>query len=258
MMDDPRFDRWLDELQARHLADYQISEITPALRALSATYVERRGRLADRGGLDSAGKRAAYALYYNPLHFITVGQIADALGTAPGTISTILDLGCGAGAAGAAWGSRLHASTVIGVDSHPWAVREAALAYRAFGLASRMHRAHAARVPIPRAADAIVAGWLINELDGASRAILREQLLAAARAGKAVLIVEPIAGRVSPWWDDWAKIFRAVDGRSDQWRFRVELPDLLRRLDKAAGLRHGELKARSIYVGPRSTVYGPR
>lgn len=247
MMDDPRFDRWLDELQARHLAEYQISEITPALRALSASYVERRDRLADRGGFDSAGKRAAYALYYNPLHFITVSLIADALG-APATIWTILDLGCGAGAAGAAWGARLHASTVIGVDSHPWAVREAALAYRAFGLEARMHRAHAARFPIPRAADAIIAGWLINELDGASRAILRDQLLAAARAGKAVLIVEPIAGRVLPWWDDWAKSFRAVDSRSDQWRFRVELPDLLRRLARAAGLGHDELKARSLYV----------
>jgi SAM-dependent methyltransferase len=251
MMDDLRFDRWLDELQARHLADYRISEITPALRALSASYVERRGRLADRGGLDSAGKRAAYALYYSPLHFLTVSQIADALGAAPGAISTILDLGCGAGAAGAAWGSRLHASKVIGVDSHPWAVREAALAYRAFGLDARMHRAHAARFPIPRNADAIVAGWLINEVDEASRAILREQLLAAARAGKAVLIVEPIAGRVSPWWDDWAKSFRTVNGRSDQWRFPVKLPELLHRLDQAAGLHHNELKAKSLYVPRR-------
>jgi SAM-dependent methyltransferase len=255
MMDDPRFDRWLEELQARHLADYQISEITPALRALSAGYVERRGRLADRGGLDSAGKRAAYALYYNPLHFITVRLIADALGAAPGTISTILDLGCGAGAAGAAWGSRLHASTIIGVDSHPWAVREATLACRTFGLEPRMHRAHAARFPIPRSADAIVAGWLINELDDASRASLREKLLAAARAGQAVLIVEPIAGRVSPWWDDWATAFLAVRGRSDQWRFPVELPDLLRRLDRAAGLRHDELKARSLYVPAGRQVF---
>lgn len=251
MMNDPRFERWLDELQARHLADYQLSEITPALRALSASYVERRGRLADRGGFDSAGKRAAYALYYNPLHFLTVSLIADALGDGIGTISTILDLGCGAGAAGAAWGSRLHATTVIGIDSHPWAVREAARAYRAFGLDARMHRAHAARVPLPRTADAIVAGWLINELDDASRASVRKKLLTAARAGKAVLVVEPIAGRVSPWWDDWAKSFLDVGGRSDQWRFRVQLPDLLRRLDRAVGLRHDDLKARSLYIPRR-------
>jgi hypothetical protein len=121
-----------------------------------------------------------------------------------------------------------------------------------------MHRAHAVRVPIPRIADAIVAGWTLNELDDASRASVREKLLAAARAGKAVLVVEPIAGRVSPWWDDWAKSFLKVGGRADQWRFRVELPELLRRLDRAAGLRHDELKARSIYVGPRPTVHGLR
>ena len=247
VVDEGRFNRWLDELQARHLADYQLSEITPALRALSVSYVERRSRLADRGGFDSAGKRAAYALYYNPLHFLTVTRVVDGLDAAVG-IKTILDLGCGPGASGAAWGWSAHATTVVGVDSHPWAVREAALTYRAFGLEARMHRLPAARFAIPRSVDAIVAGWLLNELDERSRSVLREKLFAAARDGVAVLIVEPIAGRVSPWWDDWTNEFAAVGARSDHWRFRMELPDLLRRLARAAGLNHDELKARSLYV----------
>ena len=250
-MNDPQFDRWLEELQQRHLADHEISDITPALRALSSSYVQRRGRLADRGGFDSAGKRAAYALYYNPLHFLTVSLIVDALGEAARRFSTLLDLGCGAGAAGAAWGSHANATTVVGVDSHPWAIREAALTYRTFGLEPRLHRRPAARLAIPRSVEAIVAGWAINELDDPSRDAVGEKLLAASRLGVSVLIVEPIASRVSPWWDDWARAFTAVDARVDEWRFHVELPDLLRRLDRAAGLRHDELKAQSLYVGPR-------
>ena len=108
-----------------------------------------------------------------------------------------------------------------------------------------------ARLAIPRSVEAIVAGWAINELDDPSRDAVGEKLLAASRLGVSVLIVEPIASRVSPWWDDWARAFTAVDARVDEWRFHVELPDLLRRLDRAAGLRHDELKAKSLYVGPR-------
>jgi hypothetical protein len=65
------------------------------------------------------------------------------------------------------------------------------------------------------------------------------------------LIVEPIATRVSPWWPEWAHAFQSSGGRADEWKFRVELPDLLKRFDRAAGLRHDELKARSLFVDPR-------
>ena len=105
MITDPRFYQWLEGLEARHLSDLRFSELTRALRALSARYVERRGRLLERGAFDTAGKRAAYALYYSPLHFITVTLIVKALGAARlGGVT--LDLGCGAGAAGAAGAGR--------------------------------------------------------------------------------------------------------------------------------------------------------
>ena len=56
-----------------------------------------------RGALDSAGKRAAFALFYAPLHFIAVTEVIRALATSREAPATILDLGCGTGAAGAAW-----------------------------------------------------------------------------------------------------------------------------------------------------------
>jgi len=243
-------DEWLRALEQRHFADLTFSEVTRALRALSSTYVERRERLAQRSAFDSAGKRAAYALYYGPLHFLTVSLIVDALSLAARPARHIIDLGCGGGAAGAAWASRLGGSTQLtGIDSHPWALSEAALTYRSFGLRADTRRGRAARVVLPRTADAVVAGWVVNELDDASRADVKALLIGAARAGKQILVVEPIATRVSPWWHEWVHDFEAIGGRADEWRFKVELPDLIERFDRASGMRHDQLKARSLFAG---------
>ena len=74
-------------LEARHLADLRVPEVTRALRALSSAYVERRRQTAARAGgrhvhgaLDTAGKRAAFALFYAPLHFIAVSEVVRARG----------------------------------------------------------------------------------------------------------------------------------------------------------------------------------
>jgi len=252
-MKDPLFARWLQDLETRHLADLRFSEVSRALRALSASYVERRSRLTDRGAFDSAGKRAAYALYYSPLHFMTVSLIVQALDAAHLSDGTLLDLGCGAGDAGAAWATQAQPSpTVVGLDSHPWALGEARLTYRAFNLRHETRRGHAAEFIFPRSVRAIVAGWMLNELDADSRATVRAKLLDAARLGSAVLVVEPIATRVSPWWQAWVDEFTPAGARDDEWRFAVELPDLVLRLDRATGMRHSELKARSIYVPMRA------
>ena len=76
-------------------------EVRHGLQALSSLYVERRERMAGGAALDGAGKRAAFALYYGPMHFLLVREIVRALALrAP---RRILDLGCGTGTAGAAW-----------------------------------------------------------------------------------------------------------------------------------------------------------
>ena len=48
---DLRFDQWLRDLEAKHLADLTFPEVSRALRALSSTYVERRSRLTDGAAL---------------------------------------------------------------------------------------------------------------------------------------------------------------------------------------------------------------
>lgn len=89
----------------------------------------------------------------------------------------------------------------------------------------------------------------MNEITGATRAELLPRFLDLASRGTRILIAEPIATRVSPWWPEWAKAFAQAGGRADEWKLRVELPDLIRRLDRSTGMRHDQLKARTLFAG---------
>src|SRR4030095_6995318 len=99
-----RFNQWLAALEARHLRDLTFSEVARALRALSSIYVERRRRLACGGPLPGRAKRAAFALFYGPIHHLIVRGVVEGLPMAAEPRATILDLGCGAGAGGGALG----------------------------------------------------------------------------------------------------------------------------------------------------------
>src|SRR5258705_12172164 len=95
------------------------AEVRKGLQALSSLYVERRQKIAGGAALEGAGKRAAFALYYGPAHFLLVRAIVRALGATSG-LRTVLDLGCGTGAAGAAWALETGAA-VDGVERCGWA-----------------------------------------------------------------------------------------------------------------------------------------
>ena len=102
---------------------------------MSSGYVERRDTLAARGAFDGAGKRAAYALFYAPLHFLTVAAIVQQLPGARAPLRHLVDLGCGTGSAGAAWASTaLAAAAAHGRRHAPWALGEAAATYKTFAL----------------------------------------------------------------------------------------------------------------------------
>ena len=244
------FAQWMAALEARHLADLRVPEVTRALRALSSAYVERRQTVVRGGPLDSAGKRAAFALFYAPLHFLSASHVVRELTAHAPAPSSILDIGCGTGATGAAWalvaGGR---PSVIGIDRHPWGVEEARWTYRALGIRGVARRGDAGRLPAMKRGSAAIAGYVLNELSDVTRARVEGQLLAAAAKGVRVLILEPIARGVAPWWDETARRAVNAGGRADEWRFEVDLPPLLRALDKAAGLNHRELTVRSIFLG---------
>ena len=250
---DERFDRWVRALEARHLAELTFPEVSRGLRALSSTYVERRRRLARGAALAGAGKRAAFALFYGPLHYVLVRHIVRALPDATDPSPAIVDLGCGTGAAGAAWAaSCVKTPQVVGVDRHPWALAEAARTYREFDLVQRTRQGDVAIVPFPKSPVSVLAAFTVNELEDAARDTLLQRLLERAADGDRVLIVEPVAGFVARWWGRWREAFIAAGGRADEWRIRAALPAVVLKLDRAAGLNHQELTARSLWLsGPR-------
>jgi len=242
-----RFAAWYAALEARHRSFLSFAEIRRALQALSSLYVERRSRLAGGSALDGAGKRAAFALYYGAQHFLLVREIVRALSPALGRPPRLLDLGCGTGSSAAAWalGVSPHAA-VDGVDTSAWAVAETRWTLRQLGLEGTAVRGDAATAKLPRPPAGVLLAFTANELADAARERLRVRLLQAGRAGTPVLVVEPIARRMSPWWPAWAAAFTEAGGREDVWRFRVELPDTLALLGKAAGLDARELLGRSL------------
>jgi hypothetical protein len=245
---DERFTRWLASLETRHLADFRIAEVTRALRALSSAYVQRRQKLAGGAALSSAGKRAAFALFYGPLHLLTVSHIVRSVGG--GTPTDIFDLGCGTGVGAAAWalcaGTNPH---IVGIDRHPWAVEESRHTYRELKLRGHARLGNLNRLPALAPSAAVIAAYLLNELDDDRRRGIEKHVLDAAARGTRVLIVEPIARAVTPWWGETAARMKALGGREDDWRVPVDLPPLLQLLDKSAGLHHQELTARSLYIG---------
>jgi SAM-dependent methyltransferase len=243
------FPAWFAALESRHLERLSFAEVRRGLQALSVLYVDRGKRLGAGAALQGDGKRAAFALFYAPLHFLLVRDVVRALGAGGAGPRSIVDLGCGTGAAAAAWalesGSRCR---VTGVDRSGWAVLEARWNYGALGVRGLALRGDLSKALLPGKGGGILAAYTVNELDDAARASLLERLLGAARRGARVLVVEPIARRPFPWWEAWSETFRAAGGRDDSWRFPARLPERLRLLDRAAHLDHRELTGRSLWL----------
>jgi predicted transcriptional regulator len=242
------FTGWLTALEQRHLANLRPSEVSRALRSLSTYYVERRSKLAQGAALNTAGKRAAFALFYGPIHFLVTREIVTAIERAR-YVAQILDLGCGSGAAGAAWALASGRCTINGIDKHPWTIDEANWTYRQLEITGYAGQGDISRAPIRgRKGHGILAAYSVNELDDDTRARLLDRLAEAKENGSHILIIEPIAKRALDWWTEWEARFRGAGGRADEWRFRVDLPERQRSLGRAAGLDPRELTARSLWM----------
>jgi SAM-dependent methyltransferase len=245
------FDAWLEDTQSRFMPPLSFAEVRKGVQALSSLYVERRGRgrLASRA-LEGRGKRAAFASYYAPLHFLTAWHALSDLEAAD-RVRRVLDLGCGTGAVGAAAGVACGAARVEGFDRSGWALGEARRTYAAFRLA-----AHCRRSALPDAlpsdvsrlgpADLLAVGWLVNELEPEPQERLLETLLEARRHGARLLLLEPLAGPISPWWEAWQPRFECAGVCARPLKRSLELPAWIARMDKAAGLSHRPLGARVL------------
>ncbi len=249
MNEDRSFVAYCQALESRHLRELTFVEVRRGLQALSQLYVHKRDRLGR--ALDGAGKRAAFAWFYGAMHFLVARDIAHKLGGATWKVSELLDLGCGTGAASAAVASVLCASPpIVGTDVSPWALAEARFTWSFFGLMARAVRGDIVRAAKgPRDALFLLA-YVVNELAYDTRRALMRTLFAKRGEGGRVLIIEPIAIQPLPWWSEWREATLEAGGREDEWLIDLPLPPRLALLDKAAGLHHQSVKARSLFLGP--------
>jgi ribosomal protein L11 methylase PrmA len=239
---------WLRALEARHLANLRFAEVTRALRALSSAYVERRREGAPRAALDSAGKRAAFGLFYAPLHFYATTCVVRSLEADSPAPAHILDLGCGTGVAGAAWAiASGRTPGLSGIDRHPWAIEETRWTYAQLALRGRANASDIPARPRVGRGHAIVAAYVLNELSELARRALEDTLARLVPEGVRVLVLEPISRQAVPWWDATAARLRSAGFRADEWRFEIERPAIVQKLDEASGLNHQTITLRSLY-----------
>ncbi len=202
------------------------------------------------------GKKAAFATYYGPLHFLTVYPVvADWLKNCPNPPERILDLGCGTGACGAAIALALQHTfpdlappEVSCLDQSPWALGEAKKTYRAFGLEAKTKKGTLPRdFPRTRKADCIVLGWAVNELSRESNTVLLSKLASALQEPLTIFIFEPLSSKLSPWWDSWASRLSPAGVISKIFKTEQERPKWIEKLDHASGLDHRILGARVLH-----------
>ena len=247
------FDAWLEATRARYLPPLTFPEVRKGVQALSSLYVERRsgGRIASRAAAGE-GKRAAFATYYAPLHFLMTHQALAGLagGAFPG-VRVVHDLGCGTGAAGVAVATLLAQRPILhAIDLSRWALGEAVLTAGAFGLTSRTRRgALPGALPRAGAEDLLVLGWVVNELPEEPRERLLRGIEAALARGARLLVLEPLALSAAPWWPAWAERLARRSVEDKVLRSTLELPAWICEMDRACGLDHRELRAR-VLLGP--------
>jgi len=257
----PLFDRWHASLLERFTRDLTYPEIRKGVQALSAAYVGRGGRIAGGAPFEGAGKRAAFCLFFAPLHFLAVHHAVREIDFDKIPLTRIWDMGCGTGAGGAAWavasrealgegaaeGEAPRPLKVLGVDRSGFALEEAQVTYRALGVGAEVRRADLSR-ETPRGKGAALFAYTLNELEEAARG----RILAELRRGsfRPLLVVEPVAKRIAPWWGRWEHSLgqEALAVHAFEWRRRLELPEWIASMDKAAGLDHSEMTARVLGV----------
>jgi len=248
-----QFDAWLEAAVARVGSELEFREIRKGVQALSSLYVERRegADLAARA-IEGRGKRAAIACYYAPLHFLTAHHALERIGAARlGPVRAICDLGCGSGAAGAAAALAFESRPAIeGVDRSGFLLGEARRTWSAYGLSGRAQRGRLpAALPRPTAGALWLLGWSANEMDEGARAAVLAAAADSLAAGASLLVLEPLAAPVSPWWKEWTERLSPRGVEEQIVKLRVALPEWLARLDKASGLDHQVLGAR-VLAGP--------
>lgn len=248
--------RYPDALLERHLKDLKFGEVTRALRALSAGYVEKREEGGLARALDGRGKRAAFALYYGALHFLATDALVRELGLgfSGSGRPLILDLGCGTGVCSAAWAlGSADPVSVVAVDRSSFALHEARWTYQTLRIKAETRRSITETLDEIRRPDGVVVGWTLNEMDDENRDRLAARLAPWVAKGSRLLVIEPVSKRVSPWWDEWVERFPKGLCSVIEKKLRLELPAKIALLARSAGLGTEAMTVRALVAAGQTS-----
>src|SRR5690606_32516951 len=119
--------------------------------------------------------------------------------------------------AGAAWALHAPGSNVVGVDLEPDVLREATHTWRDLGVRGGSVKAHLGKYRWPKPPVAVIAAFTLNELNPDDRERMWLQLTRQVQGGSIALIIEPLATRITPWWQEWSQRVTELGGRADEW-----------------------------------------
>src|SRR5688572_3518050 len=74
LFSDPVWQSWLDDVTERHRTTLTFAEVRKGVQALSDVYVHRKPGVSARA-VGGAGKRAGFASFYGPLHYVLAHRI---------------------------------------------------------------------------------------------------------------------------------------------------------------------------------------
>lgn len=244
-------DAWIASIVAR--SGLSTTDVRKGVRSLSSRYVERRGPPTRGGAADaSAARLVAFASYYGTLHLLTAHAVMASRGKPFGAgVARILDLGAGSGGAGI--GVALALEAAAGIEAMDRSSKSLAIAREGFGLFGLRGRTRRGSLPsaLPRAGegDLIVAGWVLNECSDDDRSASVGRLRESVQRGARLLVLEPLSGRVVPWWSGVAQELSAAGIADGMEKWEIPRPDWIETLDRASGLDHREIGARFLW-GP--------
>ena len=247
---DDRFTHWIAALEAKHFAELTFPEVSRSLRALSSNYVERRHKLGGRRGAVWRRETRRVRPVLRPSSLSPPRAYHRASTAAPRLLSRRWSTLVAAPARPAPRG-RQRASRRLGwsgsTDIHGrWVKRRRPIAPSGFQRLCARATSQTPRCPRVRRRSSRRSRSTSSTMPIGMRCSTR--LLKRGTDRDRVLIVEPLAGFVARWWNRWRDAFEAAGGRTDEWRLRTELPPIVAKLDRAAGLNHREITGRSLWL----------
>ena len=254
-----RFNQWLAALEARHLRDLTFSEVARALRALSSIYVERRRQPRLRRRPDRSRQARGVRSVLRPDSSFDRAWRRRRTPHGGRAESDNPGFGVWDGSGWRGLGRRVR-QIASGPRRRqtPWALSEARRTYDEFGLAARVRRVDLGEFALPPQPLSLVAAFTLNELTDSARDALLTQALNRGRDYRdrgnrprepnQLLVVEPVAGFVAPWWDRWKEAIAVSRRAIGRVAFPRRPPPLVAKLDRAAGLDHRVLTARSLWL----------